>query len=120
MTAKGAVKFFEEKLEYTLGPYDVHHMIDINDKDHVIIDVRDADTYKKGHVVGAINVPATELDKHLSKLPKDKTLVLYCYNDGCFAAPRVAFLLAKKGYQVKEMVGGFEDYESHGHPVERG
>jgi rhodanese-related sulfurtransferase len=113
-----AVKFFEEKMAFTLGPYDVHRLIDDNDKKHVLVDVRDADSYKKGHVPGALNVPVGEVEKH--NLPKDKTLVLYCYNDGCFAAPKAALELAKKGYSVKEMVGGFEDYESHGHPVERG
>jgi rhodanese-related sulfurtransferase len=115
-----AEKYFAEKLEFTLGPYDVHRLIDSNDKEHAIVDVRDPDSYRKGRVPGAINVPADEVEKHLELLPKSKTLILYCYNDGCFAAPKAALLLARKGYKVKEMVGGFEDYESHQHPVERG
>jgi rhodanese-related sulfurtransferase len=55
----------------------------------------------------------------LDELPKDKTLVLYCYNVVCFAAPRAALYLAKRGYKVKEMVGGFEEYANREHPVEK-
>jgi rhodanese-related sulfurtransferase len=120
MSSEGAVKFFTEKLEYTTSPSDVHRMVERKDKDHVFVDVRDPESFKAGHVPGAISVPAAAMPDMLGKLPKDKILVLYCYNIVCYAAPTAALYLAKKGYKVKELVGGFEEYKNRDHPVERG
>ena len=116
---KGAVKFFEEKLKYEIDPYTVRHIVDEKDAKFAIVDVRDPDSYKAGHVPGAINISGRELPKHIKKLPKNKTLILYCYHVTCFAAPRVALELAKRGYKVMEMFGGFDEYKKNGHPVER-
>ncbi len=57
----------------------------INDEDEsnhpVIVSVRAADAYAKGHVPGAINIPLADLAKpeNLAKLPTDKKIVVYCY-----------------------------------------
>ena len=88
--AKAAVKFFEEKVKYEIDPYSVRHIVDEKDKNYLIVDVRDPDSYKRGHVPTAINIPAYEVDKNLKKLSKNKTLILYCYHVVCFAAPKVA------------------------------
>ena len=116
---KGAEKFFEEKLKYEIDPYTVRHIVDAKDNKFLVVDVRDKDAYKSGHVPTAINVPSRELDEHVEKLPKNKTLILYCYHDVCFAAPKIALKLAKKGYNVMEMVGGFDEWQKHEHPVEK-
>jgi rhodanese-related sulfurtransferase len=47
----------------------------------VIIDVREPYEYSRGHVVGALNLPPSELlagAKQLQEVPKDTELVLYC------------------------------------------
>ena len=118
--SKADVKFFEEKLKYEIDPYSVRGIVDSKDKTYVIVDVRDTNSYKKGHIPTSINVPAYEVDKHLNKLPKNKTIITYCYHVVCFAAPKVALKLAKRGYKVMEMVGGFDEWQKHGHPVEKG
>ena len=117
---KGAVKFFDEKLKYEIDPYSVRKIVDSKDKEYLVVDVRDKDSYKAGHVPTAINVPAYEVDKYIKKLPKNKTLITYCYHVVCYAAPKVALKLAKKGYKVMEMVGGFDEWKKHEHPVEKG
>jgi len=116
---KGAIKFFEEKLKYEIDPYTVRKIIDAKDSKYLIVDVRDKDAFKDGHVTTAINVPSRELDENITKLPKNKKLILYCYHAVCFAAPKIALKLAKKGYDVTEMVGGFDEWQKHGHPVEK-
>ena len=116
---KGAVKFFEEKIKYEIDPYSVRHIVDEKDKNYIIVDVRDNNSYKAGHVPTAINVQRMDLKKHINKLPKNKTIITYCYHVVCFAAPAVAFELAKKGYKVMEMIGGFDEWQKHGHPVEK-
>ena len=44
----------------------------------VLVDVRNDVAYKNGHIKGALLIPATEIDKHLAELPKDKLIVTYC------------------------------------------
>ena len=117
--SKAAVKFFEEKLKYEIDPYSVRKIVDEKDSSYLIVDVRDVDSYNKGHIPTAINVPSHEWEQHLDKLPQNKKLILYCYHVVCFAAPHVALELAKKGYDVMEMVGGFDEWQKHGHPVEK-
>lgn len=116
---KAAIKFFSEKIKYEIDPYSVRHIVDEKDKNYVIVDVRDTDSYKKGHVPTAINVPSHEVDQYSFKLPKNKKLILYCYHVVCFAAPKAALKLAKKGYEVMEMIGGFDEWQKHGHPIEK-
>ena len=116
---KGAVKFFEEKLKYEIDPYSVRHIVDEKDSNYLIVDVRDENSYKAGHVPSAVNITRHDIDNHISKLPKDKTIITYCYHVVCFAAPAVALELAKKGYKVMEMVGGFDEWQKNGHPVEK-
>ena len=49
--------------------------------DRVIIDVREPQEYRMGHVEGAINLPPSEIMAGAEKLqdvPKDTELILYC------------------------------------------
>ena len=73
---KGAIKFFEEKLKYEIDPYTVRNIIDAKDSKYIVVDVRDKDAYKAGHIPTAINVPSREVDENISKLPKNKKLKL--------------------------------------------
>ena len=48
---------------------------------YLIVDVREASEYDRGHVDGAINIPPSELMSGAEKLkdvPKDTPIVLYC------------------------------------------
>ena len=48
-------------------------------KDAVVVDVRPAkDVKDTGMIEGAINIPFDEVESNLDKLPKDKTIALYC------------------------------------------
>lgn len=44
----------------------------------ILIDVRSEYSYKEQHAKGAINVPPTDTNVELLRLPKDKLLILYC------------------------------------------
>lgn len=51
-----------------------------NNKDILIIDVRDADEYEKNHIRNAINIPYKEIDSHIEELMQyqDKPILIYC------------------------------------------
>lgn len=44
----------------------------------VLIDVRQPSEYRAGHIIGAVNIPLRELDDHVSDIPSDQEVVLYC------------------------------------------
>ncbi len=49
-----------------------------------VIDVRSPDEYIEGHIPGSINIPAENLNKDRSRLPKDQStrLIFYCRGVG--------------------------------------
>lgn len=45
----------------------------------IIIDVRGTDTYKQGHIKGAIDVPLERLERgEFKELPRDRRIIAYC------------------------------------------
>lgn len=90
----------------------------INSEKAVVIDIRDADTYQKGHITNAINIPATELDKNLKRLEKYKQqpLIIVCgtgQKSGYFMNK-----LRKQGYEnVYIMTGGMNAWKNASMPV---
>ena len=48
--------------------------------DIVLLDTRARDAFAKAHIPGAISVPLEELKELAAQLPRDKTLVTYCWN----------------------------------------
>ena len=49
--------------------------------------------YLKGHIPGAVNLPATQFDKNLGKLPQDKSalIIYYCGGLKCALSHKAAF-----------------------------
>ncbi|HVO33060.1 MAG TPA: rhodanese-like domain-containing protein, partial [Elusimicrobiota bacterium] len=86
----------------------------------IVIDTRDAESFAKEHIPGAVNIPADELPKRLSELAKDKDVVPYCWSVVCHLATRAALFLAEKGYRVHELAGGIEYWKNYKMPLEKG
>lgn len=49
----------------------------MEEKEHIIVDVRTKEEYDELHVVGAINIPVDEIDENID-LDKDKIIFVYC------------------------------------------
>ena len=78
-------------------------------KDAFLIDLRDREAYRTGHIKGAINVPYERFEEMQEyDFQKGKTLVLYCERGG--ASLVAARILAKKGYQTRTAIGGLKAY----------
>ena len=116
-TTEQAINFFEAKLAFETGPVPLNNQINNNEKVQ-IIDLRTPELYAKGHIPTAINVSYDELEQHLPKLNKEVTTVVYCYDLTCALSTKAALLLAKKGYPVKELVGGFNTWVEKEYKVE--
>ena len=105
-----AAEYFRTKLQFETTPHDLKR--DMEAGKVILLDVRDEQAYKAERIPGAKNIPLTHLERHLAELPKNKTLVTYCWNITCAASTKAALILAEKGYQVQELVGGIGEWKT--------
>ncbi|WP_202709903.1 rhodanese-like domain-containing protein [Sporosalibacterium faouarense] len=72
------------------------------EEDMFILDIRQSDAYAEGHIKGAVNAPwGTAISESLDKLPRSKTIMVYCYS-GQTAGQTVA-LLNMAGFDAKSV-----------------
>lgn len=112
-----AVEYFENKLAFEYGPIGLKYAIQGKEA-LTIIDLRTPELFAKSHIPGALNISYEELEKSTEKVNKDTTAVVYCYGITCHLATKAALLLAKKGYKVKELFGGFDEWAAAELPLE--
>ena len=74
-----------------------------------LIDVREPKEFDAGHILGARNIPVTQLKQRLVEVRKDKPVYLYCQKSS--RSSRAANVLHKKGYQeIYQLKGGFKNW----------
>jgi rhodanese-related sulfurtransferase len=105
-----ARRFFEDKLAFTTGPIELERWIKTGEDNLVIVDVREAEDFAKGHIPGAINLPRDQWDKP-EGLSKSKTNVVYCYTQQCHLAANACVRFASQEYPVMELEGGFNAWK---------
>lgn len=103
---KKAENFFAQRLAYTLGPVELTEMM--KEGKVKLIDVRYSEDFNEGHIPFAVSIPKMDLAQSLSELSKKELHVVYCYNQQCHLASSAALILAKNGYPVMELEGGFD------------
>ncbi len=85
----------------------------------LIIDSRPAARkYDPGHIPTALNIPDTQFDKHVDKLPQDRNTLLIFYCDGveCMLSHKSAFKAEQLGYtKVRVYAAGYPDWIANGH-----
>ena len=89
-------------------------------KKAVIIDVNGGDSYKMGHVPGALSYAAIK-DKLADSLPKDKgaLIIAYCGSPKCGAYLAAAKAAEQLGYtNIKHMSAGISGWRSAGMKTE--
>jgi rhodanese-related sulfurtransferase len=120
VVAEAVNSYFAEMPEdiYKIGQADFIEKV-ANGEDMFVLDIRQADAYAEGHVLGAYNAPwGPAIAENLDKLPTDKTVYVYCYS-GQTAGQAVA-TLNMAGIDAKSVnlgfnfgiskVEGYEDY----------
>lgn len=89
------------------------------DPGFVVIDSRSTASWDQGHVPGALHLPTALIPEQAEQLlDKSVPVVTYCWGPGCNGATRAALALAELGFQVKEMLGGFEYWVREGFAYE--
>jgi rhodanese-related sulfurtransferase len=112
-----ARRYFEDKLAFTTGPVELESWIKAGEDNLVVVDVRAAEDFAKGHIPGAINLPKEHWD-NLSGLSKNKTNVVYCYSQQCHLAANACVRFAANDYPVMELEGGFATWKEHEFDIE--
>ncbi|GIN19973.1 MAG TPA: rhodanese-like domain-containing protein [Bacillus bacterium] len=74
-----------------------------------LIDVREQKEYEGGHILGARNIPMSQLKMRMKEIRKDKPVYLYCQSG--LRSGRAAQQLYRKGYrQLYHLQGGFKQW----------
>ena len=92
----------------------------INRNDAIVVDLRSAEDYAKGHILGAKSLPLADIERRAGELDKYKTkpLILHC-SDGNRGGGAAA-TLRKKGFgMVHNLAGGYAAWLQAGLPVEK-
>ena len=92
---------------FLISPGELEQYLDEN-RAMVLIDLRDRESYRAGHIRGARNIPYEELEWHLQGLPADSLIVLYCYRGP--HSMLAARALSRRGYTVADVCGGYAGY----------
>ena len=111
-----SIRYFESKLAFSVGPSDVHDMLQEHEEVN-IIDVRRTEDYLQGHIPHSLNVPKEQWES-LVGLERDKTNIIYCYSQQCHLATRACLEFAKRGFRVREMEGGWKAWREYGYEAE--
>jgi rhodanese-related sulfurtransferase len=74
-----------------------------------LIDVREPNEFEAGHVLGARNIPMSQLRMRLKEIRPDLPVYLYCQSG--MRSARAAQFLYKKGYKdLTQLQGGFKKW----------
>ncbi len=86
----------------------------------VLIDVRDSESYYKGHILHSINIQLENLESWGKKyLYRDERVVVYCGGFECTLSPKAAEELTKLGFNnIWDYEGGFKDWQDAEYLVE--
>lgn len=77
-----------------------------------LLDVRTPDEFSKEHIEGATLIPVQELSENLSKLDKEKKIIVYCHSGmRSIAASRI---LVKNGFTPLNVTGGITAWKNEG------
>jgi rhodanese-related sulfurtransferase len=88
-----------------------------NGKKPLVLDVRQPDEFRRGHINGAKLIPLGELSGRLKELPKNKEIVVVCAtgNRSRSATKR----LVGEGYDAFNMNGGMMNWARSGFKVKK-
>ncbi|WP_019414947.1 rhodanese-like domain-containing protein [Paenisporosarcina sp. TG20] len=74
-----------------------------------LVDVREPKEFDGGHILGARNIPSSQMRQRFKEIRPDKPVYLYCQNSA--RSGRAALFLKKKGCtQIYQLKGGFRQW----------
>ncbi|HLZ82923.1 MAG TPA: rhodanese-like domain-containing protein [Caulobacteraceae bacterium] len=109
-----AREHFAAELAFETDCWDVHDALE-KGADFVLLDVRSAASFARGHVPGAVSLPHGKIiESRIAAWPRETIFVTYCDGPHCNGAARGALRLAELGRPVKIMAGGVTGWLDEG------
>ena len=109
--------FIEEaRSKGLLGQIGPHELVQLmNRESAVVVDIRNREAFREGHIIGAYHMPRIELEKDFSQLNqfKDRPLVIVCTAGR--TAGEVAVKLKKQHYEKVHVLSGGMDAWKNAH-----
>jgi rhodanese-related sulfurtransferase len=113
-----ALRHFTARLRFETDVSDVHAAMQTAMPGFVLVDSRGQGAWDQGHLPGAVHLPTVLIPGQAAELiPVGTPVVTYCWGPGCNGATRAAAAFAALGYEVREMLGGYEYWVREGLPV---
>ena len=78
----------------------------------LVVDVRQPEEFRTGHIVGAKLIPLGELSRRLNELPKDKEIACICATGS--RSRSATKILMRAGYNVINVSGGMMSWSGNG------
>jgi rhodanese-related sulfurtransferase len=111
------VAFFTAHLSFQTDVSDVRAALPAGG--FALVDARGIAAWEQGRIPGAVHLPTAEIpERAAGLLDPGVPVVTYCWGPGCNGATRAALALARLGYEVREMIGGFEYWVREGFAVD--
>ncbi|PCI20308.1 sulfurtransferase [Candidatus Wolfebacteria bacterium] len=88
-----------------------------NKEDFKLVDSLSAESFKKGHILGSINIPVQRIEELAPELlpNKDQLIVVYCASYTCQTSTGAVRALNELGYtNVLDYKGGKKDWDEAG------
>ncbi len=109
------VKSVPSSMMYLMSTDKLAEMIDAGKMHFTVLDIRPPQSYEKGHIKGAVNIPLPILVEKMKEIDKDKRINVVCTIDtnSAFAVA----VLRMNGYNAWIVEGGVPGWEKSGRPL---
>ena len=110
-------RFFSGAQVNAVSPTEAHKKLSQKPKPF-LLDVRQPEEFRAGHIPGAKLIPLGQLSSRLKELPKNQEIIVVCQSGNrSLSATRQ---LSGAGYQAINMQGGMSAWSRSGLPVSKG
>jgi rhodanese-related sulfurtransferase len=89
-----------------------------DDPEAILVDVREPEEWRAGHVAGARHIPMSQLPAELASLPREAPIYLIC-RSGARSHRAAAYMLTAGFEHPRNVKGGMIAWERAGFPIER-
>jgi rhodanese-related sulfurtransferase len=100
----------------SISPQAYQEQFGTSDAEHFLLDVRTPEEFASGHIAGAINIAVDALEQHLSEVPKDQPVIVYCHSGNRSA--QATQILQNAGYSQIYDLGGVVQWQQAGYALQ--
>lgn len=88
----------------SLSNIEFENEIKQREKSIQLIDVRESHEFEQSRIVGAVNIPLSQIKQKLGQISKDKSVFLYCHSG--MRSKQAGRILSKNGYNAITHLNG--------------